>query len=107
MRPYADAAYVGDVQSITVLVASLLVAFFIARDLRERRPEEWRPLMLAVTGAMAAPIAIIAVATVARGSSTGAVHFLGFAIGVTLMGYMFVAGSWALRFLAAMTARMR
>jgi hypothetical protein len=95
------------VQSLTVLIASLLVAFFIDRDVKERRPEEWRPLMIAVSAAMAAPVAIILIATFARDSAVGAVHFAAFAAGVTLMGYMFAAGSWALRFLAAMTARYR
>ena len=93
--------------SIFVVITSLLVAFFIDRGFAENRPDGWRALMIAVGGAMAAPIAIIAVAANAHGSTVEAVHFTGFAVGVTLIGYMFAAGSWALRFLAAMSARSR
>lgn len=86
--------------SLIVLCASLLVAFFLSRGLDHHRPGSLRPITMAAGGAMLAPIVIGVIAAFARGLDDGALRFAAFAVGVVLLGYMFLAGAWLLRFLA-------
>ena len=90
-----------------MLVASLLVAFFLDRGLAAHRPADLGALAIAVGGALLAPVVVTIVAALVRGSEASVVRFGAFAVGVLLLGYMFAAGSWALRFLAELRAHAR
>ncbi len=93
--------------TLIVLSASLLVAFFISRGIAHHRPEELRPLSWATGGAIAAPIVIGVIATAVKDVSDGMLRFVAFAVAVVLLGYMFLAGAWLLRFLADQMALRR
>jgi hypothetical protein len=94
-------------ESIYVLTVSLAVAALLYRGLEQWRPVELRTLSYAIAGAMAVPIVIGAVGAVAHAVGANAVRFAGFSVGIVLIGYMFVAGAWALRFLAEQMAAQR
>ena len=90
-----------------VLGTSIAVAFFLGRGLEPWRPRDVRWLGLAVLGAIAAPVVVDVLVAWVQAVGGEAATFLGFAGGVLLIGYMVLAGCWALRFLAEQTAHVR
>jgi hypothetical protein len=95
------------VTALLVLATSIAVAFFLGRGLEPWRPTDPKRLTLAVAAGVAAPLVVAF--TIAQAQSFGgpAATFLGFAGGVILIGYMLLAGAWALRFLAEQVAQYR
>ena len=94
-------------ESTFVLAVSVVIAALLYRGLEPWRPAAMRPLSLVVGSAMAVPVVIGVLSALAHSVDGVAVRFAGFAIGVTLIGYMLVAGGWALRFLAEQVATYR
>jgi hypothetical protein len=94
-------------ESIYVLTVSLAVAALLYRGLEQWRPVEIRTLSYAIAAAMAVPMLIAAVGGAAHAIDANALRFAAFSLGVLLIGYMFVAGAWALRFLAEQLAAQR
>ena len=92
---------------MNVLVAALLIAYFLDRALAHRRPGDLRALGATLGAAILAPVPIGLVAGAISPQTLESVRFLAFAFGLTALGYMFAAGSWAVRFLAELTARSR
>ncbi len=92
---------------LLVLATSIAVAFFLGRGLEPWRPTRLAWLAVALGAGIAAPLAVALI--VARVESAGGepATFLGFASGVILIGYMVLAGAWALRFLADQMAIYR
>ena len=90
-----------------VLATSIAVAFFLGRGLEPWRPRDVRWLGLAVLAAILAPVAVDMLVAWVQAVGGEAATFVGFAGGVLLIGYMVLAGCWALRFLAEQTAHAR
>ena len=99
--------YSRAVTGLLVLATSITVAFFLGRGLEPWRPTDTKRLTIAVAAAVAAPLLVAWI--VSRVGTTGGqvATFLGFAGGVILIGYMVLAGAWALRFLADQAAQYR
>ena len=91
----------------TILLAALLIGFLIDRQVAERRPGLFRPIMWAVGAALLAPVAIGIVHLVVNGADAFAIRFTAFSVSELLLGYMFASGSWALRVLASARAGYR
>ena len=90
-----------------VLATSIAVAFFLGRGLEPWRPRDVRWLGLAVLAAILAPVAVDVLVAWVQAVGGEVATFVGFAGGVLLIGYMVLAGCWALRFLAEQTAHAR
>ena len=90
-----------------VLTTSVAVAFFLGRGLEPWRPRDVRWLGLAVLAAILAPVFVDVLVAWVHAVGGEAATFVGFAGGVLLIGYMVLAGCWALRFLAEQTAHAR
>ncbi len=99
--------YSRAVTGLLVLATSIAVAFFLGRGLEPWRPTELKRLTLAVAVGIAAPLAVAFIAGRALAAGSEVATFLGFAAGVILIGYMVLAGAWALRFLAETAAQYR
>jgi len=95
------------VTGLLVLATSIAVAYFLGRGLEPWRPTSLTRLTLAIAGGVAAPLLVAFVAGRAQAAGTEVATFLGFAGGVILIGYMVLAGAWALRFLAEQVAQYR
>jgi len=94
-------------EPVFVFAVCVIVAALLYRGLEPWRPVALRPLSLVVGSAMAVPVVITTLSALAHAVDGVAVRFAGFAVGVTLIGYMLVAGGWALRFLAEQVATYR
>ena len=90
-----------------VLATSLAVAFFLGRGLEPWRPRDLRWLAAAVLAGIAAPLVVDVLTAWVHAVGGEAATFIGFAGGVLLIGYMVLAGCWALRFLAEQTGHRR
>ena len=99
--------YSRAVTGLLVLATSIAVAYFLGRGLEPWRPTDMTRLTLVIAGGVAAPLLVAFVAGRAQAAGTEAATFLGFAGGVILIGYMVLAGAWALRFLAEQVAQYR
>jgi hypothetical protein len=95
------------VTGLLVLATSIAVAYFLARGLEPWRPTDPTRLALVVATGIAAPLAVTFVVGRAHSAGGQVATFLGFAGGVILIGYMVLAGAWALRFLADQVAQYR
>ncbi len=95
------------VTGLLVLATSIAVAYFLGRGLEPWRPTSPTRLALAIAAGIAAPLLVAFLAARAQAAGTGVATFLGFAGGVILIGYMVLAGAWALRFLAEQVAQYR
>jgi hypothetical protein len=95
------------VTAALVLTTSIAVAFFLGRGLEPWRPRDVRWLGLAVLAAILAPVVVDVLVAWVQAVGGEAATFVGFAGGVLLIGYMVLAGCWALRFLAEQTAHAR
>jgi hypothetical protein len=95
------------VTGLLVLAASIAVAYFLGRGLEPWRPTDSKRLAVAIAAGIAAPLAIAWIVDRATSAGGEVATFLGFAGGVILIGYMVLAGSWALRFLAEQVAQYR
>ena len=92
---------------LLVLAAGIAVAFFLGRGLEPWRPTDSKRLAIAVAAAIAAPLAVRLIVSGVQAVGGQTATFLGFAGGVFLIGYMVLAGAWALRFLADQVAVYR
>jgi hypothetical protein len=90
---------------LLVFVTSIAVAYFLGRGLEPWRPTSLTRLLVAVAGGVAAPLLVALIAGRAEAAGTEMATFLGFAGGVILIGYMVLAGAWALRFLVEQAAQ--
>jgi hypothetical protein len=95
------------VTGLLVLATSIAVAYFLGRGLEPWRPIEPKRLAVAVGAAIAAPLVIGLIVSRVETAGGPLATFLGFASGVILIGYMVLAGAWALRFLAEQVAQYR
>jgi hypothetical protein len=95
------------VTGLLVLATSITVAFFLGRGLEPWRPTDSKRLSIAVAGAIAAPLVVSLIVSRVQDVGGQTATFLGFASGVVLIGYMVLAGAWALRFLADQVAMYR
>jgi hypothetical protein len=95
------------VTTALVLLTAIAVAFFLGRGLEPWRPKQVRWLGVAVLAGIVAPWVIDAMVWEVQRVGGGVATFLGFAGGVLLIGYMVLAGCWALRYLADQTAHLR
>lgn len=92
---------------VLVLATSIAVAFFLGRGLEPWRPTDAKWLAVAVAAGIAAPLAVAWIVDLATNTGGQVATFLGFAGGVILIGYMVLAGAWALRFMADQVAQYR
>lgn len=92
---------------LLVLATSIAVAFFLGRGLEPWRPTDLAPLGIALGVGVLSPLAVTWIVGEARDLGGPVATFLAFAAGVLLIGYMVLAGTWALRFLAEQAARFR
>jgi hypothetical protein len=95
------------VTGLLVLATSIAVAFFLGRGLEPWRPTDSKRLAFAVAAAIASPLVVTLIVSQVRAVGGQTATFLGFAGGVVLIGYMVLAGAWALRFLADQVAQYR
>jgi hypothetical protein len=95
------------VTTALVLATSVTVAFFLGCGLEPWRPRDVRRLAVAVLAGILAPVVVDVLVAWVHAAGGEAATFIGFAGGVLLIGYMVLAGCWALRFLAEQTAHLR
>ena len=94
-------------QSALVIVTSCVVAFFLHRGLAERRPQDLKLLSYMICSALAGSIVVVLVADWAKDAAEIWPRLGAYSIGVLGIGWMFLAGAWAVLFLAEARAAFR
>ncbi len=102
-----ETAYGRAVPGALILATSLIVAVLLWRGLEPWRPADAGRLAVVVGAAIVSPVVVIGAVAIAERAGGTAATFLAFFTGVVLIAYMFLAGAWALRFLADSAARYR